>query len=111
MKDSSDQNFLDMQQAASPKLNQTFKEEFSIKRQIPENLSALEKISNNFFWYWNAESVELLRDMDSQLWEKYEQNPRRVLNATSELRLWQKSCEPDYVERVNKFAAKLDSYL
>lgn len=110
MRESSNQNFLDMHQAASQQLDQNFRQDFSLKRNLPENLEALEKISNNFFWSWN-EGAELFRDLDPQLWEKYEQNPRRLLKEIGDLRLWQKACEPNYVEKVKRFAGKLENYL
>lgn len=110
MREPSNQHFLDMQQAASQQLDQTFRQDFSLNRNLPENLTALEKISQNFFWSWN-EGAELFRDLDPQLWEKYEQNPRRLLKEIGELRLWQKACEASYVARVNRFAEKLEDYL
>ncbi|HLM01566.1 MAG TPA: alpha-glucan family phosphorylase, partial [Pyrinomonadaceae bacterium] len=50
-------------------------------------------------------------DLDAQLWEKVEQNPRRMLAQISDLRLWQKASEPSYVERVRAFAARSEKYL
>lgn len=79
MRESSNQDFLDMHQATSQQLEQAFRQDFELNRQFPENLQILDKISTNFFWSWNSEGIELFRDLDSQLWEKYEQNPRRVL--------------------------------
>jgi glycogen phosphorylase len=111
MKEPSNQNFLDMQQAASQQLDHTFRQNFSLNRILPENLQALDKISDNFFWSWQAEGAALFRDLDSQLWEKYEQNPRRLLKEIGDLRLWQKACEPAYMERVSRFAEKLENYL
>ena len=55
--------------------------------------------------------MSIFRDLDSRLWEKCEQNPRQMLREISELRLWQKANEPAFIERVNRFAAKLDAYL
>jgi glycogen phosphorylase len=111
MREPANQNFLDMHQAAVQQLDQTFRQDFSLKRELPENLQALDKISNNYFWSWDLEGAALFRDLDSQLWEKYEQNPRRLLKEISDLRLWQKACEPGFVERVNRFAEKLENYL
>ncbi len=74
-----------MQQAGtSQQLEQNFRQDFELNRQLPENLQLLEKISNNFFWSWNADGAEIFRDLDAQAWEKYEQNPRRMLKEISE---------------------------
>ncbi|NJM53453.1 MAG: DUF3417 domain-containing protein [Blastocatellia bacterium] len=101
-----------MQQAVGLQLEQTFfRHNFSINRRLPENLIALDAISQNFYWSWTNEGTNLFRDLDPILWEKYEQNPRRVLREISELRLWQKANEPAYVERVNHFNTQVENYL
>ncbi len=88
-----------------------FRNDFSLNRNIPANLSALDKISSNFYWSWTNEGTNLFRDLDTRLWEKCEQNPRKLLREISELTLWQKANEPAYVERVNQFAAEFEAYL
>lgn len=104
-----DQTF--MQPAASQQLEQFFRTDFSLRRDLPENLKVLDRISQNFFWSWDAEGTALFRDLDAALWERAEQNPRRLLKEISELRLWQKASEPGYLERVAAFAEKFESYL
>src|SRR5690348_17248603 len=101
MKEFSADNYFDMHQAATQQLEQNFRQNFNLNRELPENLQALDTISSNFFWSWNTEGVSLFRDLDAHLWEKCEQNPRRLLKEISEFRLWQKACEPSFVEKVN----------
>lgn len=103
--------YLDMQQATGLKLEQKFRQAFPIKRKLPENLEVLDKLSQNFYWSWTTEGVNIFRDLDTRLWEKCDQTPRKLLKEISELRLWQKANEPNYIERVNKFAAEFESYL
>lgn len=79
--------------------------------EIPAPLTALERIAKNFYWSWNPESVELFRDIDAELWERCEQNPHWLLKESTSLRLWQKSTEADYLERLTRFSAKFDEYL
>src|SRR6185436_6954937 len=67
-------------------------------------------ISQNFYWSWQPEGVSLFRELDPDLWIKYEQSPRLLLKNVRELRLWQKASDEDYVEKVNAFAAKFDRY-
>ncbi|MGI8556455.1 MAG: alpha-glucan family phosphorylase [Pyrinomonadaceae bacterium] len=111
MKEYSKQDFSNMMQAAVQQPEQNFRKDFTLKRSFPANLQALEKISNNFYWSWNADGTTLFRDLDFELWEKCEQNPRHVLREISELRLWQKACEEKYVERVSSFSARFENYL
>jgi starch phosphorylase len=100
-----------MQQAVSLKPEQSFRRDFEITRELPENLKALETISRNFHWSWNRAGVDVFRELEPSLWEKCEQNPRLLLKRVSQLRLWQKSLDTEYVERVERVAARLKDYL
>jgi glycogen phosphorylase len=111
MKEYSSESLETMQSAVSLQTEQSFKSDFYYKRELPENLKPLETIAWNYFWSWNTESTEIFRELEPSLWEKCEQNPRLLLKKIKSLRLWQKSTESDYVEKVNKFADKLQDYL
>ena len=111
MKELINNPILNMQTATSQQLEQNFGTNFSVKHNLPENLKALDIISQNFYWFWTPGGMSIFRDLDSRLWEKCEQNPRQMLREISELRLWQKANEPAFVARVNRFAAQLDTYL
>ncbi len=97
--------------AAGLKLNDNFRNNFSLTRELPDSLNALDTISSNFLWSWNIEGISIFRDLDATLWETCEQNPRRLLSEISELRLWQKANDSNFVERVNKFADFQSRYL
>jgi len=84
---------------------------FDFTRQLPQNLSALDSISRNFYWSWRPEGTALFRDLDPELWDECEQNPRLLLKKVSGLRLWQRSADADYAARVQRFAAKFQQYL
>ena len=112
MKEIQAENYSDMQPALALENNDaTFKGDFYFNRDVPENLQDLEKISWNFYWSWNPTGAEIFRELAPELWEKVEQNPRRLLKEVSEIRLWQKSNDEVYVEKLRKFAAAQDEYL
>lgn len=111
MEETSAKLFFDMQTATGLQPEHTFRTDFLDGRELPENLKFLETISTNFFWSWKPEAVNLFRELDSQLWEKCEQNPRLLLKQISDLRLWQKANDADYVRQGNAFAGKMDEYL
>lgn len=100
-----------MSQAATQQLEQNFRKDFSLNRTLPVNLDSLKRISNNFYWSWNTAGTSIFRDLDSELWEQCEQNPRQLLSKISDFRLWQKACEEAYMARVSKFAETFDKYL
>ncbi len=99
------------QQAVSPQTESTLRTDFEFSREIPENLAALDTISRNFYWSWQPEGNSLFRDLDPEMWDKCEQNPRVMLKKLSGLRLWQRSVDAAYVERLRRFSEKCDDYL
>jgi starch phosphorylase len=100
-----------MQQAVQAKVEGPFRTSFAEIAHLPAPISALDRISKNFFWSWQPDGVELFRELGPDLWIKYEQNPRLLLNSVRELRLWQKANDEDYVGKLNEFAAKFDRYM
>jgi hypothetical protein len=101
---------LNMQSAVSLRTEQSFRNNFYFMRDLPENLQALEEISWNYYWSW-AGGGELFRELDPALWQQVEQNPRELLKKISGLRLWQKSTDTDYVEKLHRFTKKQNEYL
>ena len=89
---------------------QTFHPDIYCNHDLPENLKALEEISWNYFWSWNTEGIAIFRELEPALFEKCEQNPRLLLKTIGQLRLWQKSTDRLYVDRVHDFKKKLDNY-
>ena len=67
------------QQAVSPQTESTATTDFEFSREIPEKLAPLDSISRNFYWSWQPEGTALFRELDPDLWDKCEQNPRLLL--------------------------------
>ena len=76
--------------------------------KLPAPLRDLQRLSENFYWTWHPEGIELFRDLDPMLWDKVEQHAQKMLNDTSELLLWQNASDPDYLETLRKFIVKVD---
>src|SRR5262245_61424794 len=89
----------------------TFRSDFLLKRELPAELAALDRISMNFAWSWLPGGTELFRDLEPRLWDKCEQNPRLLLKRIDELTLTQWAADAEYVERVDKFDSELQKYL
>ncbi|MDQ3322648.1 MAG: alpha-glucan family phosphorylase, partial [Acidobacteriota bacterium] len=100
-----------MQSAATSQTEQFFRNDFNLTLRLPENLRALDKLSGNYFWSWNADGAALFREIDSRLWEKCEQNPRLFLKEASSLRLWQMANDAGYVEKLNCFDEEFENYI
>lgn len=80
-------------------------------RRLPEPLRALERLAWNYWWSWAEDGAAVFRDLDPQVWEVCEHNPRRVLAETSEFRLLQMATDPVYTERVRRLAERFDEYM
>lgn len=100
-----------MQPAHGFQPERTTRTDFYFNRDLPETLRPLEELSWNYFWSWNPDGVEIFRELDPALWETCEQNPRLLLKNIGELRLWQKSLDTNYVERLRHFTQKQNDYV
>lgn len=80
-------------------------------RELPFTLQPLQKLARNFWWSWAADGAAVFRDLDSELWEECEQNPRLLLGKISDLRLAQMAADPVYIERVLRLANAFDNYM
>ena len=80
-------------------------------RLLPEPLRALERLAWNYWWSWTRDGAAVFRDLDPQVWELCEHNPRCLLAETSEFRLMQMATDPVYTERVRELAERFDEYM
>src|SRR5689334_2971697 len=79
--------------------------------RVPAPLAALERLAWNYWWSWAADGAELFRDLDPEIWEACEQNPRQLLAKTSAYRLAEAAADPVYLERVQRIEQKFREYL
>jgi starch phosphorylase len=79
--------------------------------KLPSPLQALERLSWNYWWSWSAEGAGVYRDLDAELWDEIEHNPRLLLAKVSEYRLAEMATDPVYVDRVRKLADQFDHYI
>lgn len=80
-------------------------------RALPLSIQPLARLSWNYWWSWTEDGPAVFRDLDPEIWEEYEQNPRLLLAKTSEYRLAQMATDPVYVDRVRRLAEAFDRYL
>src|SRR4051794_27896149 len=78
---------------------------FQVFPQVPETLQPLLEMSQNLWWMWHHEAVELFRRLDRQLWEDVYHNPVKLLGTISEEKLAEAAKDDGYIahmERVYK---------
>ena len=81
------------------------------KNELPDPLTALERLAWNYWWSWAADGEGVFRDLDSEIWEECEHNPRQLLAKTSSFRLAEAATDPIYIERVQRLDENFQSYL
>ncbi|HEX8475073.1 MAG TPA: alpha-glucan family phosphorylase [Pyrinomonadaceae bacterium] len=81
------------------------------RRELPETLGALETLSWNYWWSWAADGAAVFRDLDPDVWEECEHNPRRLLDEALEFRVMKMATDPVYIERVQRLGAEFDHYM
>ncbi|HYN86868.1 MAG TPA: alpha-glucan family phosphorylase [Pyrinomonadaceae bacterium] len=80
-------------------------------RALPETLKPLRRVSWNYWWSWARDGAAVFRDLDPELWERCEHNPRRLLRETSDYSLAWMATDPAYTARVARLAEEFDRYL
>src|SRR5687767_273719 len=81
------------------------------KSALPAPLIPLERLAWNYWWSWAADGAGIFRDLDSEIWEECEHNPRQLLARTSAYRLAEAATDPVYLERVRRIDASFQSYM
>ena len=78
---------------------------------LPETIAALERISRNYWWSWNQDGHAVFRDLDQEVWDACEHNPRRLLKEVPQYSLMRMATDPVYIERVRRVAEGFDAYM
>ena len=81
------------------------------KNELPAPLIPLERLAWNYWWSWAAEGESVFRDLDPEIWEECERNPRQLLAKISAYRLAEAATDPVYLERVQRLDASFQSYM
>ena len=81
------------------------------KDEMPAPLIPLERLAWNYWWSWAADGESVFRDLDPEIWEECERNPRQLLAKTSAYRLAEAATDPVYLERVHRLDASFQSYM
>jgi starch phosphorylase len=81
------------------------------KNELPAPLIPLERLAWNYWWSWAADGESVFRDLDPEIWEECERNPRQLLARTSSYRLAEAATDPVYLERVRRLDERFQSYM
>src|ERR1044071_1184777 len=87
------------------------REEAAEGATLPETIEALERISRNYWWSWNQDGHAVFRDLDQEVFDQCEHNPRRLLKEVPQYSLMRMATDPVYVGRVRDLAGRFDAYM
>ncbi|MGP4058200.1 alpha-glucan family phosphorylase [Mycobacterium sp. 4D054] len=84
---------------------------FTVRAHLPEQLSALERLSVNLRWSWDKPTQDLFEAIDPRLWEQVGGDPVALLGQVGPARLEELAADESFVRRLDALAADLDDYL
>ncbi|MBN2272154.1 MAG: alpha-glucan family phosphorylase [Sedimentisphaerales bacterium] len=84
---------------------------FTVLPALPDALKDLEFISQNVFWSWDAESIDLFKRIDSNLWSACGHNPVKLIGSVSQLKLEALSENEGFLGELRRVTQKLKAYL
>jgi glycogen phosphorylase len=81
------------------------------QNSLPAPLLSIERLAWNYWWSWAPDGISLFRDLEPELWEECEHNPRQLLGRTSAYRLVEAATDPAYLERVRRIEQAFHMYM
>ncbi len=84
---------------------------FVVVPSLPENLKDLIDISENMWWCWNSDAVELFRRLDRDKWEEAYHSPTAMLGIVKQERLEELSDDTSFVSHMKLVKSELDKYM
>ena len=78
---------------------------------IPAPLSRLPELAANLFFSWHRPARALFQDLDPELWEQVDGNPRLMLRCLDQTRLERAAQDSIYLERYAQVVDYLDNYV
>ena len=84
---------------------------FTVKPSLPEPLEALRAVTQNMYWSWNTEVIELFRRIDYELWKQARHNPVKLLGTASQARLEDLARNDGFLYQLQQAKEMLDETL
>jgi starch phosphorylase len=78
---------------------------------VPAALQRLPELASNLFFSWHRPTRALFEDLDSELWEQANGNPRLVLRCVDQQHLDRAAADADYLQRYQSVLQVFDAYV
>jgi glycogen phosphorylase len=83
---------------------------FNVTPALPPRLEPLRRLAYNLHWDWNADSKDLFRRLDRDLWESSRHNPVLMLGTISQARLQEVAEDDGFIAQMERAVQQLDDY-
>ena len=84
---------------------------FTVRPVLPEVLKPLGDLARNLRWCWHADTQDLFRSVDPQVWDSSGGDPLRLLADVSVERLQMLSTDKKFLKSLRMIQADLADYL
>jgi len=84
---------------------------FRVLPKLPEKLEKLREMSNNLYWTWNLQVVELYRRLDRDLWEFVNHNPVLMFGMINQHRLETMANDEGFLAQLDRIYEEFQKYL
>src|SRR6201996_50625 len=84
---------------------------FNISPRLPEKLEPLRELAHNLWWTWEPDARRLFRHLDTQLWDRTNHNPIRMLQLSRQARLLELAADDDYIREMQAIIQKFKAYM
>lgn len=84
---------------------------FVVTPSLPESLQDLSVISENMWWCWNSDAVELFRRLDRDVWEESYHSPKAMLGLVKQERLEELADDTSFISHMKLVKSELDKYM
>ncbi len=78
---------------------------------VPGALSRLPELASNLFFSWHRPTRALFEDLDPELWEQVNGNPRLMLRCIDQQHLDRASADAAFLDRYRKVTESFDEYV
>ncbi len=75
---------------------------FQVFPDVPAALKPLTEMSQNLWWVWHPEAVEMFRRLDRDLWDTVYHNPVKFLGAIDQSKLAAAALDEGYLSHMNR---------
>ena len=82
-----------------------------VDKTLPERLHALEELSRNLWWCWNAGARDLFEGIDPELWQECERNPIVFLDRLSVEHLRRLEADAEFLASLDAVYAQFRAYM